>query len=81
MIEWVKNWFSKPEERKAEIAEDISGNWTYHLKRPSESKALCGRRTMPSKVTKWGSKRPSHITMSYCPECEEIAVNQNISIQ
>jgi hypothetical protein len=78
MIDWL---FGSGEEKgKVEIAEDVSGDWTYHLKREGDTKALCGRRTMPSKVTNWGFKRPSHLTISYCSECEQKAANQNLSI-
>jgi len=73
MIDWL--FGSGEEKEKVEIAEDVSGNWTYHLKREGETEALCGRRTMPSKVTNWGSTSPSHLTVSYCSECEQKAAN------
>lgn len=51
MIDWL--FGSDEEKQKVEIAEDVSGDWTYHLRHKSETKALCGTRTMPSKVTRW----------------------------
>lgn len=84
MINAIKNFFSteeeQPERKDVEIVEDVSGTWSYHLKRPEDSKALCGRRTMNTSIAGWGSKAPSHLPASYCSECEEIAANQNLNL-
>jgi len=61
-----------------EVREDTAGTWTYHLgnvNNPSE--ALCGERVMGTGFTlqQWGNKS-NHVPMSYCTECEEIALEK-----
>lgn len=85
MIEAIKEWIfsdqEEPEPKDVEIVEGASGTWTYHLKRPEDRKALCGKRTMKTSVTGWGSKNPrNRIPTSYCEECERIAAKQNLNL-
>lgn len=53
------------------VTEGVSGTWFYHLSMAgTNSKGLCGARTMNTGVplSAWGSR--GHLKERYCAECE-----------
>lgn len=57
---------------KLRIVEGVSGTWFYHLARESElTTALCGARTMETRIplTAWG--KISHLNERWCAKCSK----------
>lgn len=59
------------EPSELEVVEEVLGNWHYHISRDDEPLCGCDVTTMNTSIDldSWGNS-PSHITMSWCEECE-----------
>lgn len=71
-----KNMLDIREDTKSRlrVAEGISGNFYYHLRRPDDHFGLCGDRVMRTSipVSAWGTK--SHLNERWCSRCATTAV-------
>lgn len=68
--DWIANWT-----RELVVVEGVTGVYHYHLSTTgAESRALCGRPTMPSgtPLAYWGrTPKGHHIPESWCGKCIE----------
>jgi hypothetical protein len=59
--------------KNLKITEGIHGTWYYHLSRSDQTRSLCGKPVMPTRLPldSWGTV--THIKERYCSQCQQKA--------